>query len=112
MNIFSHIVNSASLSLSFNNFSSLSSHDFLSIHDGQLLICLLVIENHDMKTEAKLLKGGHKPAELTIWKKLFIHKFKNRIINFEIPKENDLISRWIQPIMEPSTGPVNNLQSK
>ena len=70
------------------------------------------IENHDMEREAKLLKEGHKPAELTIWEKLFIHKFKNSIMNFEIPKENDLISRWIQPTMEPSTGPVNNHQSK
>ena len=42
------------------------------------------IENHDMEREAKLLKEGHKPAELTIWEKLFIQKFKNQIINFEI----------------------------
>ena len=33
-------------------------------------------------------------------------------MNFEIPKENDRLSRWIQPIVEPSTGPVNNHQSK
>ena len=65
-----------------------------------------------MEREVKLLKEGHKLAELTIWKKLFIHKFKNYIMNFEIPKENDLISRWIQPTVEPSTGPVNNHQSQ
>ena len=46
-----------------------------------------------MDREAKLLKG-HKPAKLTIWEKLFIHKFKNQIVNFEI-QENNLISRCL-----------------
>ena len=67
------------------------------------------IEKHGMEREAKLLIEGHKPVELTNWEKLLIHKFKNRIMNFEVPKENYLISRWIQPIEEPSTGPVNNI---
>ena len=96
----------------------ISETQYLHIQTNQKLhiICGLKIkvwiENHDMEREAKLLKEGHKPAELTIWEKLFIHKFKNSIMNFEIPKENDLISRWIQLIVEPSTGPVNNHQSK
>ena len=44
-----------------------------------------------MESGAKLIKGGHKPSELTIWEKLFINKFRNHIVNFEMPKENDLI---------------------
>ena len=70
------------------------------------------IEDHEMEREAKLLKEGQKPAELTIWEKVYIQKYKNQIVNFEIPKEKDLISRCIQPIGAPSTGPVNNRQSK
>ena len=55
------------------------------------------IANHEMDREAKLLKREHKPdLQLTIWEKLFIHKFRNQIVYFETPKDNDLITRYLQ----------------
>ena len=38
------------------------------------------------------------PLELTIWKKIFIQKKRNIIFNFDIPDENNLISKCIKPL--------------
>lgn len=63
---------------------------------------------HEFEDDIKLLKSVTKPKELTIWEKNFIQKNKNNLVNFDIPKENDLITTLIRPT-ETSTGlPANS----
>ena len=45
--------------------------------NGLSLQAIYEILRKKINSGRKGLKEGHKPAELTIWEKLFIHKFKN-----------------------------------
>ncbi|KAJ9598700.1 hypothetical protein L9F63_010610, partial [Diploptera punctata] len=52
-------------------------------------------EKHLIEKEAKLLKQIEKPKELIVWEKIYIQKSeKKKLMNFEIPGENDLVSRF------------------
>ncbi|KAJ9594032.1 hypothetical protein L9F63_014548 [Diploptera punctata] len=58
-------------------------------------------EKHLIEKEAKLLKQIEKPKELTVWEKIYIQKSeKKKLMNFEIPGENDLVSRFFSQPME------------
>ncbi|KAJ9599601.1 hypothetical protein L9F63_009918, partial [Diploptera punctata] len=58
-------------------------------------------EKHLIKKEAKLLKQIEKPKELTVREKIYIQKSeKKKLMNFEIPSENDLVSRFFSQPME------------
>ena len=57
-------------------------------------------ENHRINKEPKLLKQLHRRKELNVWEKIFIYKNDNKILNFEIPGEKDLIKKFVHPLPE------------
>ncbi|KAJ9594396.1 hypothetical protein L9F63_014186 [Diploptera punctata] len=58
-------------------------------------------EKHLIEKEAKLLKQIEKPKELTVWEKIYIQKSeKKKLMNFEFPGGNDLVSRFFSQPME------------
>ena len=52
--------------------------------------------NHRINKEPKLLHRLHRRKELNVWEKILIYK-NNKILNFEIPGEKDLIQKFIRP---------------
>ena len=54
-------------------------------------------ENQRIKKEPKLLKQLNRQKELNVWEKIFIYKNNNKILNFEIPGEKDLIQKFVRP---------------
>ncbi|KAJ9599832.1 hypothetical protein L9F63_009872, partial [Diploptera punctata] len=55
-----------------------------------------LLENHKIGRETKLLKHLEKSLELTIWEKTYIQKNKYKAVNFDIPGENNLFSKFIK----------------
>ena len=47
--------------------------------------------------EPELLKQLHIRKELNVWEKMFIYKNNNKILNFKIPGEKDLIQKFVHP---------------
>ncbi|KAJ9584275.1 hypothetical protein L9F63_021397, partial [Diploptera punctata] len=52
-------------------------------------------KKHRIETKAKLLKQLDKTKELKIWKKIYIHKNRKKIMNFEFIREKNLIWKFI-----------------
>ncbi|KAJ9578145.1 hypothetical protein L9F63_024993, partial [Diploptera punctata] len=46
------------------------------------------------RSNTKLLKQLENTKELTIWEKIYIQKNRNRVMNFDIPMEGDLVWRF------------------
>ena len=72
-------------------------------------------KNHRINKEPKLLKRLHRQKELNDWEKTFIYKNRNKILNFEIPGEKDLIQKFVRPppgkcqiAMQQPKAPVGN----
>ena len=72
-------------------------------------------KNHRINKEPKLLKRLHRWKELNVWQKIFIYKNSNKILNFQIPGEKDLIQNFIHPqpekrhiAMQQPEAPVGN----
>ncbi|KAJ9590035.1 hypothetical protein L9F63_016851, partial [Diploptera punctata] len=51
-------------------------------------------EKHNINSDTKLLKQLENTNELTIWEKIYIQKNRNRVMNFDIPMERDLVWRF------------------
>ncbi|KAJ9576063.1 hypothetical protein L9F63_007028, partial [Diploptera punctata] len=51
-------------------------------------------EKHNINSHTKLLKQLENTKELTIWEKNYVQKNKNRVMNFDIPMELDLVWRF------------------
>ncbi|KAJ9573648.1 hypothetical protein L9F63_008989 [Diploptera punctata] len=51
-------------------------------------------EKHNINSDTKLLKQLENTNELTIWEKIYIQKNRNRVMNFDIPMEGDLVWRF------------------
>ena len=71
-------------------------------------------KNHRINKEPKLLKQLHRLKELNVREKIFIYK-NNKILNFEIPGEKDLIQKFVRPppekcqiAMQQPEAPVGN----
>ncbi|KAJ9594437.1 hypothetical protein L9F63_014162 [Diploptera punctata] len=51
-------------------------------------------EKHNINSNTKLLKQLENTKELTIWENIYIQKNRNRVMNFDIPMERDLVWRF------------------
>ncbi|KAJ9574592.1 hypothetical protein L9F63_008219, partial [Diploptera punctata] len=73
---------------------------FRNIKNGEIeksaIAAHSLLEGHRIEKEAKLLKHLEKPLDLTVWEKIFIQKNKFKSMNFDIPDERDLISKFIE----------------
>ncbi|KAJ9588811.1 hypothetical protein L9F63_017849, partial [Diploptera punctata] len=82
------------------NLDTRTKEHFRNIKNGDIekstIAAHSLLENHTIEKETLLLKHLEKPLELTIWEKIYIQKSKFRSMNFEIPDERDLISKFIK----------------
>ncbi|KAJ9587258.1 hypothetical protein L9F63_019237, partial [Diploptera punctata] len=73
---------------------------FRNIKNGEIeksaIAAHSLLEGHRIEKEAKLLKHLEKSLDLTVWEKIFIQKNKFKSMNFDIPDERDLISKFIE----------------
>lgn len=54
-------------------------------------------KNHHILKEANLLKSVNKQKDLEVWEKIYMKKYEDKLMNFEIPLEENLIKKFVKP---------------